>query len=77
MGKVYFITYDLTARGGISYYARALIPALKKKEPDLVIIELKQKNRWHRLASLLVCAIYLKEIEHHQQLKHLLPDKNE
>ena len=57
MEKVYFITYDLTARGGISYYARALIPALKKKEPNLVIIELKQKNRWHRLASLLVCAI--------------------
>ncbi|MDA7776005.1 glycosyltransferase [Alphaproteobacteria bacterium] len=57
MKKIYFITYDLTARGGISYYARALIPALKKKEPNLVIIELKQKNRWHRLASLLVCSI--------------------
>lgn len=57
MKKIYFITYDLTARGGISYYARALIPALRKKAPNLVIIELKQKNRWHRLASLLVRAI--------------------
>lgn len=57
MKKIYFITYDLTARGGISYYARALIPALKKQEPNIEVIELKQSNRWHRLASLLVCAI--------------------
>lgn len=51
---IYFITFDLKARGGISYYARALMNGFKKQNYHIRVIELAQKNRWNRLLALLI-----------------------
>lgn len=51
---IYFITFDLEARGGISYYARALMNGFKKQNYHIRVIELAQKNRWNRLLALLI-----------------------
>jgi glycosyltransferase involved in cell wall biosynthesis len=51
---IYFITFDLGARGGISYYARALMMGFKEQKHHIKVIELAQKNRWSRLLALLI-----------------------
>ena len=51
---IYFITFDLGARGGISYYARALMNGFKEQNYHIKVIELAQKNRWKRLLALLI-----------------------
>ena len=51
---IYFITFDLKARGGISYYARALMDGFEKQNYHIRVIELAQKNRWNRLLALLI-----------------------
>jgi glycosyltransferase involved in cell wall biosynthesis len=51
---IYFITFDLRARGGISYYARAVINGFKEQNYHIKVIELAQKNRWKRLLALLI-----------------------
>ena len=57
MTRVYFITYDLNARGGISYYSRAFLAELKSEYKSVSVVEVRHKNRWLRLIVLLLFSL--------------------
>lgn len=57
MKKIIFITYDLKARGGISYYSAALSAELGRQAENFSLYELKLQNRWLRALSVFWLAL--------------------
>ena len=57
MTNVYFITYDLNARGGISYHSRSLLAEFQSGHMSVSVVEVRHKNKWLRLMALLLFSV--------------------
>jgi glycosyltransferase involved in cell wall biosynthesis len=55
--KIIFLTYDLKARGGISYYSAAISTELDRRAENFSLYELKLQNRWLRALSVFWLAL--------------------
>ena len=55
--KITYITFDMKARGGISYYSSSLVAALQKHFDAISVIEIRNQNRWCRALAVLWSAI--------------------